>query len=69
MTRVACNEAFSKARNGGRAALKQDQKILFIQQLDRRDFALGAMRLSWHKGSRFSPRFDALIRTHFPKAA
>jgi hypothetical protein len=29
--------------------LKNHLKILFIQQLDSHDFALGAWRLSWHK--------------------
>jgi hypothetical protein len=30
-------------------ALKNSLKSLFIQQLAARDFALGAVRLSWHK--------------------
>jgi hypothetical protein len=60
----ALNRSFSTAANRPPGALKNRPKILFIQQLDGRDFALGAMRLSWHKYKRFSPLISALIRDH-----
>jgi hypothetical protein len=43
------NRAFARASNRRSGALKNHQKILFIQQLAETDFALGASRLSWHK--------------------
>jgi hypothetical protein len=52
------NRAFSRLPNRSLAALKNPSKIPFIQQLDGRDFALGAMRLSWHKWQRFSLEFQ-----------
>jgi hypothetical protein len=45
----SANHAFAKAPNRPPDALKNPQKILFIQQLADTDFALGASRLSWHK--------------------
>jgi hypothetical protein len=49
------DRGFSQLPNRPFAALKQRQKILFIQQLDCIDFALGATALSWHKDSRLGP--------------
>jgi hypothetical protein len=49
---------FFTASESTSAALKNRSKIPFIQQLDGRDFALGAMRLSWHKYKRFSHAFQ-----------
>jgi len=45
----SANRAFAKAPNQPPDALKNSQKILFIQQLADTDFALGGLRLSWHK--------------------
>ncbi|HEV7602666.1 MAG TPA: hypothetical protein VGO49_20735 [Bradyrhizobium sp.] len=61
---VAFESRFWTPPESAFAALKNLSKIPFIQQLDRRDFALGAMRLSWHKWQRFSLAFFALIRRH-----
>jgi hypothetical protein len=44
-----CHRAFTGLPNWLPDGLKNHQKILFIQQLAERDFALGAMRLSWQK--------------------
>jgi hypothetical protein len=57
MNRLA-NPAFSRRRNRPPAALKNRSKTPFIQQLDGRDFALGAILLSWHKYKRFSLAFQ-----------
>jgi hypothetical protein len=43
------NRAFARPSNRLPTALKNLQKILFIQQLADRDFALCASPLSWHK--------------------
>jgi hypothetical protein len=45
----SANRAFAKAPNQPPDGLKNSQKILFIQQLADTDFALGGLRLSWHK--------------------
>jgi hypothetical protein len=51
------NRAFPQLPNRPLGGLKNRSKIPFIQQLDGRDFALGAILLSWHKYKRFSRRF------------
>jgi hypothetical protein len=43
------NPTFEMRRNWLPGALKIRLKSLFIQQLAAQDFALGAVRLSWHK--------------------
>jgi hypothetical protein len=43
------NSAFTQAPNWLPYALKNTQKIPFIQSLADRDFTLGAWRLSWQK--------------------
>jgi hypothetical protein len=43
------NRTFALAPNQPPDALKNSQKLPFIQQLVDTDFALGALRLSWHK--------------------
>jgi hypothetical protein len=43
------NRAFAEQPNRPPDALKNPQKLLFNQQLANTDFALGALRLSWHK--------------------
>jgi hypothetical protein len=44
-----CRRAFADLLNRLPDGLKNHQKIPFIQELAERDFALGAMPLSWQK--------------------